>query len=141
MSCQESLWPIQHDGPSSVQKQRKALLFKNFLTCSHCYIYLIPVGLCWVFAAASGLSLVAMHRPLIQGLRLVRNTGPRCRGSVVATCWPQGVQASAVVAQRRISGGSQALEHAGFSSCGVWTLWLCGAWNLPGPGIEPVSLH
>ena len=35
-----------------------------------------------------------------------------------------------------------------FSSCGTWAqlLWyraqlLCGMWNLPRPGIEPVSLH
>ena len=26
-----------------------------------------------------------------------------------------------------------------FSSCGKWAQLLCGTWNLPGPGIEPVS--
>ena len=42
-------------------------------------------------------------------------------------------------------------RHAGFSSCGSWALesrlgscgartWLfCGMWDLPGPGIEPMS--
>ena len=31
-----------------------------------------------------------------------------------------GTQASAVVAQGLINGGSRALEHADFSSCGAW---------------------
>ena len=42
-------------------------------------------------------------------------------------------------------------RHVGFSSCGTWALerrlsscgaWaqlLCGVWDLPGPGLEPVS--
>ena len=28
---------------------------------------------------------------------------------------------------------------AGFSSCGVWAELLRGMWDLPGPGLEPVS--
>ena len=44
--------------------------------------------------------------------------------------------------------GAQALGHAGFSSCSTCALehrlsslvaLLCGMWDLPGPGIEPVS--
>ena len=27
----------------------------------------------------------------------------------------------------------------GLSSCGSWAQLPCGMWNLPGPGIEPVS--
>ena len=27
----------------------------------------------------------------------------------------------------------------GFSSCGAWAWLPCGMWNLPEPGIEPVS--
>ena len=32
---------------------------------------------------------------------------------------------------------SQALEHR-LSSCGAWTLLVCGRWDPPRPGIEPV---
>ena len=32
-------------------------------------------------------------------------------------------------------------RHTGFSSCGTWALLLRGMWDLPGLGIEPVSLH
>ena len=34
--------------------------------------------------------------------------------------------------------GSRALEHR-LSSCGAWASLLHGTWDLPGPGIEPVS--
>ena len=34
--------------------------------------------------------------------------------------------------------GSQALEHR-LSSCGTRALLLRGMWDLPGPGLEPVS--
>ena len=29
--------------------------------------------------------------------------------------------------------------HAHFSSCGAWAKLPCSMWNLPGPGIEPMS--
>ena len=35
--------------------------------------------------------------------------------------------------------GARALGHASFSICIMWTWLLHGMWNLPGPGIEPVS--
>ena len=34
--------------------------------------------------------------------------------------------------------GSRALEHR-LSSCGARAYLLCGMWDLPGPGLEPVS--
>ena len=42
------------------------------------------------------------------------------------------------------SGGSSchrawALEHIGFSSCGILAKLPCGMWNLSGVGIEPMS--
>ena len=30
-------------------------------------------------------------------------------------------------------------RHTGFSSCGAQALLLCSIWDLPGPGLEPVS--
>ena len=35
--------------------------------------------------------------------------------------------------------GAQAQRHVGFSSCGTRAWLPYGMWNLPGPGIEPVS--
>ena len=46
--------------------------------------------------------------------------------------------ASVVVAHRYRSCGSWALEHR-LSSCGAQALLLCGMWNLPRPGIKPMS--
>ena len=35
--------------------------------------------------------------------------------------------------------GSQAPEHR-LNRCGAWAELLCGMWDLPGPGVESVSL-
>ena len=48
------------------------------------------------------------------------------------------MRASVVVAHGLSSCGLQALER-GLSSCGAQATLLCGMWDLPGPGIEPVS--
>ena len=53
-----------------------------------------------------------------RGFLLLRSTGSRCLG--FSSC------------------GSRALEHR-LSSCGTWTLLLHGMWDLPGPGLEPMS--
>lgn len=42
---------------------------------------------------------------------------------------------------RAFSGcGVWALER-GLSSCGMWAVLLRSVWDLPGPGIDPVTLH
>ena len=81
----------------------------------------------WVFAAACGLSLVAASR----GYSSLQCTGFSLRWLLLL--WSTG------------------FRHAGFSSCGLWALehrlsscgaqaqLLCGTWDLPGPGLEPVS--
>ena len=55
-------------------------------------------------------------------------------------CGPQalGVQVSLVATHGLSSCGSWALE-CGLSGCGTWTQLPCGMWDLPRPGIEPVS--
>ena len=35
--------------------------------------------------------------------------------------------------------GARALGHAGISSCGPWAQLLRAMWDLPGPGLKPVS--
>ena len=109
-------------------------------THTHIYIYtymlqistfivliLSSFWLCWVFVAAPRLSLVAVSGGCsslgcvgfsLQWLLLLRSTGSRHAG--FSSC------------------GSRALEHR-LSSCGAWAYLLCGMWDLPGPGIEPVS--
>ena len=83
--------------------------------------------LCWVFVAARGLSLVVASRGYsslrcagfsLWWLLLLRSTGSRCTG--FSSC------------------GSRALERR-LSSCGAWAQLLHGMWDLPGPGLEPVS--
>ena len=52
--------------------------------------------------------------------------------------WALGTWASLVVAHGLSSCGSRALEHR-LSSCGAQAQLLRGIWDLPGPGLEPVS--
>ena len=61
-----------------------------------------------------------------------------CGGFSCCGAWTLGARASVVVACGLSSCGSQALERR-LSSCGAWALLLCGMWDLPGPGIEPMS--
>ena len=37
------------------------------------------------------------------------------------------------------SGGAQAVEQVGISTCGPWAWLFPSTWDLPGPEIEPVS--
>ena len=100
------------------------IYFLSFLK----FIYLFIFGGCvWVFIAAHGLSLVAASGGYsslrctdfsLRWLLLLWSTGSRCAG--FSSC------------------GTWALEHR-LSSRGTWALLLHGMWDLPGPGLEPVS--
>ena len=97
------------------------------------FIYLFIYFQFWlhrVFIAARRLSLVAASR----GYSSLRCAGFSCCGARAL-----GVQASVVAACGLSSCGSWALEHR-LSSCGAWAQLLCGMWDLPGPGLEPMSL-
>ena len=83
----------------------------------------------WVFIAACGLFLVAASRDYYSLC---------CGGFSCCRAWALGAWASVVVAHGLNSCGSWALEHR-LSSCGARALLLCGMWDLPGPGLEPVS--
>ena len=106
----------------------------HFLYFLNKIIYLfIYFWLRWVFVAGHGLSLVASggYSPLrcvgfsLQWLLLLRSMGSRCVG--FSSC---GTGFS--------SCGSWALERR-LSSCGARAQLLCGMWDLPGLGLEPVS--
>ena len=94
------------------------------------YLFMAAFGLhCYMRAFSScgerGLPFLAVHRLLIV-------VASRCR----AQAW--GARASVVVAFGLSSCGSQALERR-LSSCGAQTQLLRGMWDLPRPGLEPVS--
>ena len=81
------------------------------------------------------------------GFLQLPRAGATLRGSVWAShcsgfscCGARalGMWASVVVARGLSSCGSWALEHR-LSSCGALAQLLRGMWDLPGPGIEPVS--
>ena len=84
--------------------------------------------LCWVFVAVRGLSLVAASG----GYSSLQCTG-------FSLGWLLLLQS---MGSRRACGlsscGSWALEHR-LSSCGTLVSLLFGTWDLPEPGIEPVS--
>ena len=89
--------------------------------------YLFYFWLRWVFIAARGLSLVAASGRYsslqcagfsLWWLLLLQSIGSRCTG--FSSC------------------GLQVLECR-LSSCGARAQLLCSMWDLPGPGLEPVS--
>ena len=113
--------------------RRESALYILFLIYKFIYLFTY-FWLRWVFAAARGLSLVAASGGSsslrcvgfsLRWLLLLRSMGSRHVGSVV-------------VARGLSSCGSRALERR-LSSCGAQALLLRGMWDLPGPGIEPVS--
>ena len=78
-------------------------------------IYFIYFWLCWVFVVARGFSLVAESRGY---------SSLRCVGFSLwwlLLLWSTGSRC------------------VGFSSCGSRALLLHGTWDLPGPGLKPVS--
>ena len=85
----------------------------------------------WVFVAARGLSLVVASRGYsslrctgfsLRWLLLLRSMGSRRAGFSSCDTWAQWHAGSRAQAQ-----------------CGVQALLLRGMWDLPGPGLEPVS--
>ena len=89
---------------------------------------------CWVFVAAHGLSLVAASG----GYSSLQCVGFSLRWHLFCRARALGSWASVVVALGLSSCGSWALERR-LSSCGTWAQLLRGMWDLPGPGLEPMS--
>ena len=136
------------DDPRKSEGQRPFLQFTilyllNFIVCPcifffffiNLFIYLfIHFWLCWVFVAARGLSLAVASRGCsslwcagfsLRWLLLLESTGCRHAGSVI-------------VVHGLSSCGARSVERR-LSSCGARTQLLRGMWDLPGPGLEPVS--
>ena len=107
--------------------------FFFFITLFICLfnLFLAALGLrCCARAFSScgerGLLFVAVHGILL------------AVASLVAEHRRQGTQASVVVAHGLSSCDARALEHK-LSSCGAQAQLLHGMWDLPRPGLEPVS--
>ena len=101
-------------------------------------LFLAALGLCCCTRAFSscgeqGLLFVAVRGLLTAVASLVAEHGHQARG--LQQLWHVG---SVVVARGLSSCGSRALERK-LSSCGTRAQLLCGKWDLPGPGLEPVS--
>ena len=81
----------------------------------------------WAFSSCGerGLHFIAVHRLLIA-------VASHCRARAL------GARASVDVARGLSSCGLRALESR-FNSCGACAELLRSMWDLPGPGIEPVS--
>ena len=91
--------------------------------------------LCWVFipACVGFLQLWRAGATLRCGVR-----ASHCGGFSCCRARALGAWASVVVACRLSRCGSRALEHR-LSNCGTRAQLLCGMWDLPGPGLEPMS--
>ena len=89
-------------------------MFFFFIFNTFIYFLFIYSWLCWVFTAARRLSLVVVSG----GYSLLQCSGFSLRWLLL---WSSGSRC------------------AGFSSCGAQASLLCSMWDLPGPGLEPVS--
>ena len=130
----------QTSHPSPQGNIPRILPFSSWLLLSHkpplsffflIFIYLF--GLCWVFIAAHGLSLVATSG----GYSLLQ-CASSLRWLLLLRSMAVGSWASVVVARGLSSYGLWALERR-LSSCGTWAWLLCSMWDLPGPGLKPMS--
>ena len=90
------------------------------------YLFLAALDLCCCTQAAHGLSLVAAHRLLISVVSLVAEHGLL------------GMRASIVAIHGLSSCSFQILERR-LSSCDIQAYLSRDTWDLPRPGIEPVS--
>ena len=90
------------------------------------FIYFIYFWLCWVLLHACFLQLWRVGATLRCGLWASHCVGFSCCGARAL-----GTRASVV-------GGSRALERR-LSNCGARASLLHGMWELPGPGLEPLS--
>ena len=99
-----------------------------FLICLFIYFWLH-----WVFIAACGLQLRQVGDTLRCGAWPSHCGGFSCCGA-----WALGTQVSVVVARGLSSCGTRVLERR-LSSCGAQAQLLCGMWDLPRAGLEPMS--
>ena len=106
------------------------LLLLFFFFNKFIYLFLAALGL---RCCAGFLQLRPAGATLRCGARASHHSAFSCCGARALGMW-----ASIVVACELSSCGSWDLERR-LGSCGTWAQLLRGTWDLPGPGLEPVS--
>ena len=104
------------------------------------FIYLFVYLICLLFLAVLGLHCCTRAFQLRRARAALR-CGARashCGGFSCCRAQALGARASVVVVRELSSCGSRAPECR-LSSCGARAQLLCGMWDLPRPGLEPVS--
>ena len=107
----------------------------------HISFFLYKFIFCLFIFGCVGSSLLRVGFLQLQGAGATLCRSARAsHGGVFSCCrvWALGARASVVVAHGLSSCGSRALERR-LSSCDARAQLLRGMWDLPGPGLEPVS--
>ena len=126
MHNKERNWWLSHPKKIAAEILLVFFFFNKFI-----YLFLAVLGLCRCMRALSSWQRVGAT--LHCGARASHCGGFSCCGA-----WALGVWASVVAAHRLSSCGLRALELR-LSCCGAWASLLRGMWDLPRPGLEPVS--
>ena len=110
--------------------------------CSLSFFFFFNKFIYFIYSFLAALGLRCCARAFSscseRGLLFVRCVVFSLRWLLLLRSWALGARASVVVARGLSSCGSRALERR-LSSCGTRDLLLRGMWDLPGPGLEPVS--
>ena len=109
-------------------------LFKNVIDSDR-HVSLLPVYVCMYFSCA-GSPLLCGEEPELPsryGAQASHRCGFSGRGAGALGMWVSGL------ASRRLSSLSSGTLELRLSSCGAQVQLPNGIWNLPRPGIKPVS--
>ena len=109
-------------------KKDEQIFFYKFTYFIYLFLAVLGLRCCVGF-----LQLRRMGATLLCGAWASHCSGFSCHGARAL-----GARASVVVARRLSSCGLWALECR-LSSCGAWAQLLHSMWDLPRPGLEPVS--
>ena len=105
-----------------------------------CFCFFINLFILFIFGCVGSL-LLRTGFPQLRQVGATLHCGAwasHCGGFSCCGAWALGTRASVVVARGLSSCGSLALGLR-LSSCGTRAQLLCSTWDLPGPGLEPVS--
>ena len=156
-------WPLLNEGgflPDTkvvgLQREERGrgleMVMKMFFIQRFLFFYIYINLLYYLLLAALGLhccvGFLQLQREgatLHCGVRASHCGGFSCCAARALGAWASVIVARGLSScgsralERRLSScGSQALERR-LSSCGTWAQLLRGMWDLPGPGLEPVS--
>ena len=117
------------------------LLISNLILLLREHILYNYIFMCVYFFGCVGSSLLRTGFLQLQRAGATLWCGAQashCRGFSCCRAGALGTRPSEVMARGLSSFGSRALEHR-LSSCDAWAQLLRSMWDLPRPGLEPVS--